>query len=157
MTRRPTAAVLRDDSFQTAAETAVLTILTTLAVAGTMLIAAVPHASGQGRQSDDTVIQTSVSGTPDGPQESYRARVRDEMADWRQKMQAFDEKMETRSKGHIDAAERRLRAAWDDTEVEARNVQTGTATATAKVWERTKRAYEAASHRMAMAWDKARS
>ena len=74
------------------------------------------------------------------------------MAEWRRKMQAFDEKTEAQARHHMNSAETRLRAAWDDTEVKARNVQT----ATAWEWERTKRAYEAASHRMAVAWDKAR-
>ena len=67
-------------------------------------------------------------------------------------MQAFDEKTEAQSRRHINSAETWLRAAWDDTEVEARDVQT----ATVRDWARTRRAYEAASHRMAVAWDKAR-
>ena len=117
-----------------------------------MVLFVAPQAMAQPRLPDDTVIQTSVPERQDGPEDSFRLRVRDEMAEWRRKMQAFDEKTEAQSRRHINSAESRLRDAWDDTEVEARNVQT----ATERDWARTKRAYEAASHRMAVAWDKAR-
>jgi len=118
-----------------------------------MMLTIVPLAQAQPRVPDDTVVRTSAPDPEikDGPEDRFRSRVREEVADWRLKMKAFDEKTEARSQRHIDAAERRLRAAWDETEVEARNVQT----ATARNWARTKRAYEVASHRMAVAWDKA--
>ncbi len=145
MTRRTRVSTLRRD---TAPAT-----MTVVALAAMMTLTIVSHAGGQPRAPDgDTVIQTSAPGPEAGPQDSFRGRVRDEMADWRRKMQAFDEKMETGGHRHIDAAEKRVRDAWDETEVEARNVQT----ATALDWTGTKRAYEAASHRMAMAWDKVR-
>lgn len=117
-----------------------------------MMLTVVPQAMAQPRLPDDTVIQTPVPEHQAGPEDSFRLRVRGEMAEWRRKMQAFDEKTEAQTRRYTNTAETRLRAAWDDTEVEARNVQN----ATALEWERTKRAYEAASHRMAVAWDKAR-
>lgn len=117
-----------------------------------MMLTVVPQAMAQPRLPDDTVIQTSVPEHQAGPEDSFRLRVRDEMADWRRKMQAFDEKTEAQTRHHMNSAEIRLRAAWDNTEIEARNVQS----ATVQDWARTKRAYEAAEHRMAVAWDKAR-
>lgn len=129
------------------------TALTVVALAAMMMLTMVSHAGGQTRPpGDDTVSQNSAPGSEAGPQGSFRVRVRDEMADWRRKMQAFDERMATSGHRHMDAAEKRLRDAWDDAEVEARNVQA----ATALDWARTKRAYEAAAHRMAMAWEKVR-
>jgi len=117
-----------------------------------MMLTVVPQAMARPRLPGDTIIQTSVPERQAGPEDTFRLRVRDEMADWRRKMQAFDEKTEAQSQRHINSAEIRLHAAWDDTEVEARNVQT----ATERDWARTKLAYEAASHRMAVAWEKAR-
>ncbi len=117
-----------------------------------MMLTIVPQARAQPQLPSGTVVQTSLPERQAGSEDSFRLRVRDEIADWRRKMQAFDEKTEAHSQRRIDAAETRLRAAWDDTEVEARNVQT----ATERDWTRTKRAYEAASHRMALAWDKVR-
>ncbi len=137
-----------------------LTTPTVMALAGMMMIAAVPHATGQTRSSNDgssrpetpaMVVGPAVGATP-GPEEAFRSRMHDEMAEWRRKMQAFDAKLETRGRRRLDAAETRLRTAWDDTEVEARNVET----ATDREWARTRRAYERAAHRMAAAWDKAR-
>lgn len=123
-----------------------------LAMALTMMLSVVPLARAQPRPVDDTVVQTSVPERQASSEDSFRQKVQDEVREWRRKMQVFDERTEAKSQRHIDAAETRLRAAWDDTEVEARNVQT----ATAREWTGTKRAYEAASHRMAVAWDKAR-
>ena len=123
-----------------------------LAMALTMMLSVVPLARAQPRPADDTVVQTSVPERQASSEGSFRLKVRDEVREWRQKMQAFDERTEANSQRHIDAAETRLRAAWDDTEVEARNVQI----ATERDWARTKLAYEAASHRMAVAWEKAR-
>jgi hypothetical protein len=117
-----------------------------------MMMIVVPQAMAQPRLPDDTVVQTSGPERQAAPEDGFRLRVLDEMAEWRRKMQAFDERAETQGRRHIHSAEARLRDAWDDTEVEARNVQT----ATVRDWARTKRAYEAASHRMAVAWDKAR-
>jgi hypothetical protein len=125
-----------------------------------MMLTFVPNARAQPRLPDDTAGQTAgqtarqtvVPERQTGPEDSFRLRVRDEMAEWRRKMRTFDEAVETSTRRHANAAEARLRTAWDDTEVEARNVQA----ATASDWDRTKRAYEAASHRMALAWDTAR-
>ena len=123
-----------------------------VALAAMTVLGVVPHAFGQPGSTDDTVIQTSATAPQTNPQDSYRQRVRDERADWRLKMRALDDKVETGSQRHIDVAETRLRNAWDDTEVEARNLQA----ATDHDWVRTKQAYEAAAHRMAMAWDRVR-
>jgi len=117
-----------------------------------MMLTVVSQARAQPKLPDDTVVQTPIPERQAGPEDSFRLRVQNEMMEWRRKMQTFDETMETRTRRHANAAEARLRTAWDDAEVEARNVQT----ATERDWDRTKRAYEAALHRMAMAWDKAR-
>ena len=116
-----------------------------------MTLTIVPQAQGQPPLPDDTAVQTAVPERQSRPQDSVRLKVQDEMADWRRKMQTFDDTMETSTRRHSTIAEARLRDAWNDTEIEARNVQA----ATARDWDRTKRAYDAASHRMAVAWDKA--
>lgn len=117
-----------------------------------MMLTVMPQARAQPKLTDDTVAQTAIPERQAGPEDSFRMQVRDKMAEWRRKMRTFDETVETRTQNHANAAEARLRTAWDDTEVEARNVQT----AAARDWDRTKRAYEAASHRMAIVWGKAR-
>jgi hypothetical protein len=122
------------------------------ALTSALMLAGPAPAAGQGSASDDEVIQTSITRDAAGPQDTYRSRVRGEMAEWRRKMQAFEDRSETNGKRRAEAAEIRLRAAWNDTEVEARHVQV----ATARGWERATRSYEAASRRMAAAWDKVR-
>lgn len=125
---------------------------TVMALAGLMALSIAPAVAADPRLPDHTIVPTSAPAAPPASPDGFRQRVRDEMADWRQKMRSFDETVDSRVRHQATAAETRLRAAWDDTEVEARNVQT----ASAQDWARTKRAYEAASHRMALAWDKAR-
>jgi len=131
------------------AEPALATALTT---ALTMMLTNVPLAQTQPRLPGNTVVQTSVPERQASTEDSFRLQVRDEVQEWHRQMQAFDEKTKANSQRHISAAEPRLRTAWDETEVEARNVQT----ATARDWAGTKRAYEAPPHRMALAWDEAR-
>ena len=129
--------------------------LTMAAAISLVLIAAAQPASGQPRAAsgtNDLPVVTVPAPVPSDAHETFRSRVRDEMADWRRKMQAFDDDTEAHGKRVTKAAETRLRSAWDDTEVEARNLEV----ATARDWDRTKRSFEAASHRMAAAWDKVR-
>jgi predicted membrane-bound mannosyltransferase len=145
MTRLARVSMLRSNAAR-------VTTLTVAALTAMTMLSAVPHALGQPRSPDDEVIQTSATNRQTSPQDSFRLRARDEMADWRLKMRAFDEKVDAGSQRHVDAAETRLPLAWDDTEVEARNVQS----ASAQDWARTKLAYEAASHRMTMAWERVR-
>ncbi len=116
----------------------------------TTMPAALPAMAQTGPVRDDAVIQTSASVVASNPQETYRARVRAELIEWRRKMQTFDQKVETGSERRLDAAEVRLRAAWDDVEVEGRNVDS----ASARGWGQAKAAYERAARRMASAWDK---
>ena len=46
-----------------------------------MMLTVVPQAMAQPRLPDDTVIQTSVPERQAGPEDSFRLRVLDEMAD----------------------------------------------------------------------------
>ena len=100
----------------------------------------------------ETATQSAIPELKAGPQDTFRSQVQDEMAEWRRRMQSFDEAAAARGRRTVDASEIRLRAAWDDTELEARHVQA----AAARDWLRTKQAYEAASRRMTVAWDKAK-
>ena len=130
--------------------------MTLAAAIGLVLIAAAQPATGQPPVASGTPnekpVATAPVPAPFDAHETYRSRVRDELAEWRRKMQAFDEKMEAQGKRVAKATETQLRSAWDDIEVEARNVQE----ATARGWDRTKRSFEAASHRMAAAWERVR-
>lgn len=94
----------------------------------------------------------NVQSETDSAHETFRANVREEVADWGRKMHAFDDEVEARSRPHVDVAETKLRAAWNATEAEGRAVDN----ASAKDWDRTKRAYEAASSRMTAAWARVR-
>jgi hypothetical protein len=126
-----------------------LAALSVLVLAG-MLLAINPSAAAQPPPVDQAVIQTSASGEVADTQETYRSRVRDEMAEWRLKMQAFDNKTEASGKRQASAAETKLRSAWDSTEVEARNLQA----ASGHDWERAKKSYETAAAALRTAWGK---
>ena len=133
----------------------VMLAMTMAAAIGLVLIAAAQPAAGQPRAASGTnelAVVTIPAPVPSDAHETFRSRVRDEMADWRRKMQAFDDNTEAHGKRVTKAAETRLRSAWDDTEVEARNLEV----ATTRDWDRTKRSFEAASHQIAAAWDKVR-
>lgn len=150
-------------------------VLPGLLLPGLLLASAVTPAMAEGRSPDETVIETSTqdgirlsppgtaqqaprpeadhaTGGPAGTTGAYRAHVATEMADWRRRMQSFDARVAAGSTRHAKAAEARLRSAWDAIEVEARHVQT----ASARDWDRTKKAYQTASLRMTAAWDKIR-
>lgn len=121
---------------------------------GSGLLAPIP-ASAQvttGSTPAEAAAQSSPSREAVASHETFRVRVSSEIAEWRLKMHDFDTKAEARTKHQASAAEAKLRKAWDDTEAEARYVQA----ANAQDWDRAKRAYEAASHRMAAAWAKVR-
>ena len=123
--------------------------LAALAGLGFLAIASALPAYAQG-PARDTPTQAAPSADAAAAHETFRARVLAEVEDWRVKMHGFDETMEARGKHQANAAEARLRTAWDDTEAQARYVQA----ATAPDWDRAKQAYRAASHRMALAWAK---
>ena len=123
-----------------------------MGLATIIILAAMQHAAAQPGSPGETATQSAIPELKAGPQDTFRSRVQDEMAEWRRRMQAFDEAIAARGRRTVDASETRLRAAWDDTELEARRVQA----AAARDWLRTKQAYEAASRRLAVAWDKAK-
>ena len=133
-----------------------LAAMTMIAAMGILLMAAAQPAAGQPRPASDTQAEKPSAphpaAVPSDAHETYRSRVRDEMAEWRRKMETLDGKAQEGGTRVATAAETRLRAAWDDTEVEARKVDV----ATARDWDRTKRTFEAASRRMAEAWDRVR-
>jgi len=145
--------------------------LSKLSLVGLLLTGAVTPAMAEGRSPDETVIETSTqdaihlappaaaqqdpqpaTGGPADTYSAYRGRVTTEMADWRRRMQSFDTRVAAGSTRPAQVAQARLRSAWDAIEVEARNVQT----ASARDWDRTKKAYQTASLRMTAAWDKIR-
>ena len=123
-----------------------------MGLATIVVVAAMQHAMAQPGSPGETVTQSAIPELKAGPQDTFRSQVQDEMAEWRRRMQSFDEAAAARGRRTVDASEIRLRAAWDDTELEARHVQA----AAARDWLRTKQAYEAASRRMTVAWDKAK-
>ena len=84
--------------------------------------------------------------------ETFRARVRNELADWQIKMDAFEKRAGASGETHADKAEERLRKAWNRAEVEGGKVQT----ATAQDWDGVKASYQTASHKLAVAWGKVR-
>ncbi len=123
-----------------------------MGLATIVVVAAMQHAMAQPGSPGETATQSAIPESKAGPQDTFRSQVQDEMAEWRRRMQSFDEAAAARGRRTVDASEIRLRAAWDDTELEARHVQA----AAARDWLRTKQAYEAASRRMTVAWDKAK-
>ena len=127
-------------------------MLGVMGLATIVVVAAMQHAMAQPGPPGETATQSAIPESKAGPQDAFRSQVQDEMAEWRRRMQSFDEAVAARGRHTVDASEIRLRAAWDDTELEARHVQAGAA----RDWLRTKQAYEAASRRMAVAWDKAK-
>lgn len=127
-------------------------MLGVMGLATIVVAAAMQHAMAQPGPPGETATQSAIPELKAGPQDAFRSQVQDEMAEWRRRMQSFDEAVAARGRHTVDASEIRLRAAWDDTELEARHVQAGAA----RDWLRTKQAYEAASRRMAVAWDKAK-
>lgn len=120
-----------------------------LVLAG-ILLAMSPSAVAQLRPAEQPVIQTTAPGESGSTQETYRARVRDEMAEWRAKMRAFDIKAEANGKRQASAAEARLHSAWRSTAIEARNLQA----TTGRGWEHAKKSYETASAELRTAWSK---
>ena len=127
-------------------------MLGVMGLATIVVAAAMQHAMAQPGPPGETATQSAIPELKAGPQDAFRSQVQDEMAEWRRRMQSFDEAVAARGRHTVDASEIRLRAAWDDTELQARHVQAGAA----RDWLRTKQAYEAASRRMAVAWDKAK-
>lgn len=123
-----------------------------MGLATIVVVAAMQHAMAQPGSPGETATQSAIPESKAGPQDTFRSQVQDEMAEWRRRMQSFDDAAAARGRRTVDASEIRLRAAWDDTELEARHVQA----AAARDWLRTKQAYEAASRRMTVAWDKAK-
>ena len=123
-----------------------------MGLATIVVVAAMQHAMAQPGSPGETATQSAIPELKAGPKDTFRSQVQDEMAEWRRRMQSFDEAVAARGRHTVDASEIRLRAAWDDTELEARHVQA----AAARDWLRTKQAYEAASRRMTVAWDKAK-
>jgi hypothetical protein len=126
-----------------------LPVLSFLVLAG-ILLAMSPSAAAQSRLTGQPVIETIAPGETGSTQETYRARVRDEMAEWRAKMQAFDIQAEASGKRQAIAAEVGLHSAWHSTEIEARNLQA----ATELNWEHTKKSYETASAGLRTAWNR---
>ncbi len=91
------------------------------------------------------VVQSASAG-----QESFRAHVRNDLAAWRGKMDAFETRAAASGHRAADAADAGLRAAWTRVEVAGQKVQA----ASARDWDGVKASYETASHDLGVAWDR---
>jgi hypothetical protein len=128
------------------------TIAGPAALSGLLLLGSVltlvcaPPAAGQTGPAAAPIAQI-------GPvsQETFRARVRGELAEWRGKMRAFDGRADVAGDRTVGAPQVGLRRAWNKTEAAGRGVEY----ASAQDWDKMKASYEAASQELAVAWQKA--
>ena len=134
-------------------EVAAATALTVVLLGGLLTLSAMSSAAGQASRTGTSVVQPAAASDAADNQETFRARVRNELAEWRVKMQGFNKRTQADGKRHADAAETRLRKAWNKTKVEASRVQS----ATERDWEGVKASYDTAARELAAAWDKVRT
>jgi hypothetical protein len=116
-----------------------------LVLGGLLTFASALPAAGQPAPTAPQVEQATPSG-----QATFSARVRNELADWRGKMDSLDQRVDATGHRTADAAGVSLRAAWIRTEDAGQKVQT----ASAQDWDSVKASYESASHELALEWDK---
>jgi hypothetical protein len=126
-------------------------ILAALIVTGPLMLLAALPAAGQSK-STDTPAQVTVDGNSTAEKDTYTQKVRDELRDWQQKLDAFGEKAKANGQRVDDAAEHDLREAWIKTQAEGAKLQT----AAAEGWADAKASFEKADRELADAWDKVR-
>ncbi len=129
---------------------AVVAALSLLLLGGALIVLSAVPASGQSRPADEPIALSAGTAGGTEAQDTFRGRVRDELADWQGKMNAFERRTKANGKLYGEAASSHLRAAWANTEAQGRKVQA----ATARDWDRAKASYQTASHELALAWDK---
>ena len=92
----------------------------------------------------------AIGTTPD--RSTYLQRAEVEMDGWRLKLHGMEDKAEATGQEAATASEADLRATWNRTEVNARDLRT----ATSAGWEEAKSSFEQASRDLQHAWDKSR-
>jgi hypothetical protein len=117
-----------------------------------LLIGALPAAADQSTLvlGSSSPIRLAASGDPTGDRDTYTQKARDEMQEWRRKLDNFSKKAEAKGREASNAADNDLNKAWAKTKAASRKLQTtGT-----QGWESAKTSFEKASGELAAAWDK---
>jgi hypothetical protein len=119
-----------------------------------MLIGALPAAAGHSTFALGWCAPVRLAGgddlTPD--METYNQRARDEMREWRRRIDDFNRKAEANGTEPGSAAEGELTRAWTNAEVAAADLLT----AGPESWESAKMSFEKASRELADTWSKIR-
>ena len=118
--------------------------------AAAALMLSVLMAAGALSAAGQPAAPAGVSAAPD--RTTYLKRAEAEMDGWRLKLHGMEDKAEATGQVTATAAEADLRAAWDRTEVDVRNLRA----ATAAGWDDAKSSFEQASRELQHAWDKSR-
>ena len=127
-------------------------ILTASIITGPfMLIGALPAAAGQSITSG-TSIQLAAADDSTANGGTYTWKSRDEMQEWRQKLDVFSEKTKAEGQKAGAAAANALNAVWTKTQTEARKLQI----ASTEGWESAKISFPKSSRELSDAWDKIR-
>jgi hypothetical protein len=122
-----------------------------IVVGSLMLIGALPAGADQQGSSNAHTQWTAVGGSS-ADHDTYAQKVRGDMQDWQQRLQAFGEKAKSQGRQADNATANALNAAWSRTQEGAHKLQT----ATAEGWESAKASYEKASNDLAGAWARIR-
>jgi hypothetical protein len=117
-----------------------------------MLIGVLPAAAASLSNFSPTPIQLAAASVSTDDRDSYTQKVRDQMEEWRQKLQDFSERAKAKGQKEGDATENNLNTAWIKTESESQKLQA----ASAEDWDGAKASFEKASQELADAWDRVR-
>jgi len=125
-----------------------------IAIAPLMLIGALPAAAGHSTFAFGWCAPVRLAGgddlTPD--RGTYNQRTRDEMREWRRRIDDFSQNAEANGTEPGSAAEGELTRAWTNAQVAAADLLT----AGPESWESAKTSFEKASRELADTWSKIR-
>jgi hypothetical protein len=116
-------------------------VLAALLVGPTMSQAATPTANA-------APVQLAAGSDFSSEKDSYVAKAKSELQEWRDKLDRFGDKAGAKSQQVGDTAKADLQAAWAKTEEEGRRLQS----ASADGWDKAKSAFEEATQHLKDTW-----
>ena len=125
--------------------------LTATIVTGPLMLTAILPAAGQPKPSGPT-NQLAGGGNSTVDRDTYIQKVREEMLEWRRKLDGFVDGAKATGEDVTSVAGNGLRTAWTKTLTEEHKLQI----ATAEGLESAKTSFEKADRELAGAWDKVR-